>query len=259
MKRIIVAAVMIVVSLVILGVAVSVAALGGVGQFWSMVGASTTPAQVGALHVEDRSIPAGGVRAASVALKIGEGTVHVGGGAPGLMRARFTYNVADWRPAVSYGVTRAVAHVAVEQPTTHDIFRGGDAVRNEWDVRLGNQVPLNLSVDEGAGTNTLRLRGLSLTALEVNAGVGVTTLDLGGAWTRSFTAHVRGASGDLTILLPSRVGARVVVHHGLGSISAGGLHAAGDTYVNDAYGTTPVAVDVRIDTGMGDITLATQP
>jgi hypothetical protein len=66
--------------------------------------------------------------------------------------------------------------------------------------------------------------------------------------------------GQVTIVLPGRVGARVTVQHGLGAIiseiEAHGLRQGGDnSYVNSAYGSSPVTVNVTIEQGVGTIVL----
>ena len=51
-------------------------------------------------------------------------------------------------------------------------LRGITDFRNEWDLRLYDEVPMDLSVDMGAGTSDLQLAGLSLTGLDVSLGAG---------------------------------------------------------------------------------------
>ena len=42
---------------------------------------------------------------------------------------------------------------------------------------------------------------------------------------------------------------------GIGSVSAHGLKKDGDAYVNDAYGKSPVTIDMTIHGGVGSINL----
>jgi hypothetical protein len=127
-------------------------------------------------------------------------------------------------------------------------------------VHLNSHVRLGLSVEEGAGTSTLLLGNLSLTGLDFKLGAGETTLNLAGNWLHSFDARVHAGVGQVTIVLPTRVGARVTVQHGLGgimgAIEANGLRQDGDnSYVNNAYGSSPVTVHVTIEQGVGTIVL----
>jgi hypothetical protein len=61
--------------------------------------------------------------------------------------------------------------------------------------------------------------------------------------------------GELTVVLPRRVGVRVTARHGIGEIEADGLRQDGDTYVNSAYGSTHGTVNVTVEQGVGTIVL----
>jgi len=67
--------------------------------------------------------------------------------------------------------------------------------RNEWDLRLNNDVPMNLSLDMGAGTSDLQLAGLSLTGLDIILGAGKCTVDLSGDRTRDLDAAINTGRG----------------------------------------------------------------
>ena len=149
--------------------------------------------------------------------------------------------------------------LTVRQPSTNHVGNSTN-IQNDWNVQLNSHVPLDLSVEEGAGTSTLLLGSLSLTDLDVQLGAGETTLGLAGNWSHSFDATVHAGVGQVTIVLPARVGARVTVQHGLGAIigeiEANGLRQDGDnSYVNSAYGSSPVTANVTIEQGVGTIVL----
>jgi hypothetical protein len=91
---------------------------------------------------------------------------------------------------------------------------------NEWSIQLGSGVPLDLSIDVGAGESTLRLGGLDLAELSVDTGAGTTSIDLTGSWQHDVHASVRGGVGELRIDLPSEIGVRVNASTGLVTISA---------------------------------------
>ena len=71
---------------------------------------------------------------------------------------------------------------------------------------------------------------------------------------------VRAGVGQLTIVLPAHPGARVTIQHRLGTIvgeiEARGLRQVGaNSYVNSAYGSSPVTVNVILEQGVGMIVL----
>jgi hypothetical protein len=227
--------------------------------------AAVGAARADTLRTEHCLVTLGAARSVDVHLRIGAGRLQVAGGARTLMDAYFRYNHDDWRPEVRYAVRAGHGLLTVRQPSTNNVgtstnIQYATNIQNDWNVRLNSHVPLNLSVEEGAGTSTLLLGSLSLTGLDVKLGAGETTLNLAGNWSHSFDATVHAGVGQVTIVLPGRVGARVTVQHGLGAvigeIEANGLRQDGyNSYVNSAYGSSPVTVNVTIEQGVGTIVL----
>jgi len=128
-------------------------------------------------------------------------------------------------------------------------------VRNEWTLRLSDDVPLELSVQMGGVVSNLDLDNLTLTGLNLDVGAGVTRVDLAGEWDRDLSAVVRGGAGQVTMLLPSQVGVRVDAGTRLGRVNADGLRREGQAFVNDAYGDSDVTLKVEVKGGAGQINL----
>jgi hypothetical protein len=61
--------------------------------------------------------------------------------------------------------------------------------------------------------------------------------------------------GRATIRLPRDVGVHVVARGGIGAINASGFQKQGDAYVNDAYGKSPVTLQIEVEGGVGEINL----
>jgi hypothetical protein len=153
-------------------------------------------------------------------VRIALGELDVGGGAGDrLMEADFAYNVAAWQPRVDYEVVGNSGELTVQQqglgegiPTTN--------VRNEWDLSLNDAVPVDLAVQMGGGLGNLDLDSLALRGLNLDVGAGATRVDLSGDWGQDVSAVVRGGAGQVTMLLPSRMGVRVNAGTRLGRINA---------------------------------------
>jgi hypothetical protein len=205
-------------------------------------------------HTEHETVGVGMARSADVRLRIGAGQLQVAGGARALMDARFSYDGADRKPQVSYAVQAQRGWLTVQQPATDDFANPTDA-RNDWHVLLNSHVPLHLGIEAGAAASTLSLGNLFLTGLDVKLGVGTSDIDLAGRWSHSFAASIRGGIGALTVRLPRQVGVHVTVKTGIGEVDAPGLRHDNGVYVNDAYGSSPITVDVTIENGIGHVTL----
>ena len=124
-----------------------------------------------------------------------------------MLEADFTYNVAKLKPEVEY----TDGTLTVQQPKTKGMpaLLGITDFRNEWGLRLDDEVPMDLSVDVGAGTSNLKLGSLSLTKLDVTLGAATGTIDLSGDWTHDLDITIDTGAGDLTVQLPKDVGVRV--------------------------------------------------
>jgi len=214
---------------------------------------SSDDVRVGALKTESQSVELGDARSVRVKMVLGAGDLVVTGSAKKLLEADFTYNVAKLKPEVEFtDGTLVVQHPDVRGYRTPQDIKD---FRNEWDLRLNNDVPMNLSLEMGAGTSALQLSGLSLTGLDVTLGAGKSTVDLSGGLTRDLDVTMNTGAANITVRLPKDVGIRVEVVAGVGGIEASGLKRDGYVYTNEANGTSEVTLHINILTGIGQINL----
>lgn len=233
-------------------------------------------ARVGDLQTKSETIELGSAESVDVEVDIGAGELDVSGGSSELLEATFTYNVEELNPEAVYNNGKVVVR--------HDDVKEGiatffdlDNYRNEWDLRFNNDVPMDMSIDLGAGRTALSLGSLSLTGLDINAGAGGVSLDLSGSrsltrldfkmgageidldlsgkWKDDLDASLQGGVGEMTLILPSEVGVRAVVNTGIGGVDTSGLNKDGNIYTNDAYGVSDVTLNIDIDGGVGQINL----
>lgn len=206
----------------------------------------------GPVETETRSVELAGAESVRVDLQMRAGELILTGGADNLMDGEFSYNVPEWKPVVDYRVTGTVGRLKVGQSggTVHL----GDA-NNEWNLRLNNNVPMELNLEMGAGRADLVLGELSLSRVEVKGGAGDFSVDLTGDWEQDVDVEIKGGVGRLTVRLPREVGVQVSAKGGIGGINAHGLERRGREYVNDAYGKSDVTVRVDVKGGIGEINL----
>jgi len=210
-------------------------------------------ARIGALQSESQSVEAGDAESVRVEMSMGAGDLEVTGGAEKLLEADFTYNVAKLKPEVEYSDGTLV----VWQPEAKGLpaLQGITDYRNEWNLRLSNEVPMDLRVEMGAGTGDLQLAGLSLTGLDINAGAGEYTVDLSGDWAHDLDVSIETGATGIIVRLPSDVGARVTVEAGPHTVEAPGLTKDGEVYTNAAYGVSDVTLQIKIEAGVGQVNL----
>ncbi|CAM3880914.1 toast rack family protein [Mesobacillus thioparans] len=190
-----------------------------------------------------------------VVLNFGAGEMNVAGGADEWVDGKAIYEPEKMKPEVSYDLNRKVGKVEIDQPKHFKIGK----MRNEWDLKLNEDVPVDLVVNAGASETDLDLKGIQLTSLEVNAGVGEITVDLGGDWKESFDAQISSGVGEMTVILPKDTGVRIKANKGIGSATFEDLISKGNgVYVNEAYEDAKVKIDLKADIGVGEVTFKTE-
>jgi len=208
---------------------------------------------MGDLTTDSKTVEAAGAEAVEVNVKMGAGELRVSGGAKALMEAEFTQRTRRQPPEVDYRVTGTKGFLSVRHRRSGGAFIGSS--RNDWDIRLNGQIPADLNVDLGAGESRLDLTDVDLRSLTVDMGVGELKLDLRGKHDRDLDVSIDGGIGSGTIYLPREVGVRVRVDGGIGSVDAHEFRKNGHIYTNEAYGKSPVTIDINIDAGIGSINL----
>jgi hypothetical protein len=207
---------------------------------------------------ETRTVALDGAARVEVGLKMGAGELRLRGAEQAaLLEAAFEFNRERLRPEVEYRVLGDKGLLQVRHGRHRGVNFG--SVRNRWDLSLGRTVPVDLDVDLGAGRSDLDLRGLSLQRVEIDMGVGEMSLDLRGPHAAGFLVKIDGGIGSGRLDLPAEVGVRVKVDGGIGSVDVHGLRKEGDAYINDAYGRSPVTIEIDIDAGIGSLDLRCDP
>jgi hypothetical protein len=183
-----------------------------------------------------------------VHIQMPAGDMKLSGGASKLLEADFKYSVNQGKPNVSY----QAGQLEITQEGRKFNFGPSE---NNWDIRLGNDIPMELDIDMGAGQSKVKVGDLAVTRLDMKIGAGQIVADLTGNWKKDLEADVKGGVGNAVILLPEDIGVMVHATGGIGSINANGLKREGDEYTNDLYGKSPVSLRLDISGGVGNIEL----
>jgi len=218
-----------------------------------LLGGCSPRLRIGELQNESQSVELGDADSVRAEIEFTAGTLDITGGADDLLEADFTYNVDELKPEVEYSDGTLV----VNQPEAEGRrnWLGSSGFRNEWDLKFNNEVPMDLSVEMGAGNGTLQLSSLSLTGLDVTLGAGICTVDLSGDWRNDLNATFDSGAAEITLRLPKDVGVRVEVEEGPTAVNAPGLTKDGNVYTNDAYGVSDVTLQIKMQSGIGQINL----
>ena len=181
--------------------------------------------------------------------------MKISGGTDKLAAADFHYGANASKPEVRYSTAAGRGSLTVKQQGSSSTL---GHTSKDWDLRLNQEVPLEIEVHLGGGEAHLNLGSLTLRSLDVQIGAGELDLDLRGTPKKSYDVRVQGGAGEATLRLPSSVGVEAKVQGGIGEINASGLHQDGNRYVNDALGKSNVTIRLDVQGGVGEIKLISE-
>lgn len=193
------------------------------------------------------------VKALEVDIDLGVGELTVSSGAKEWVEGKADYNIKKLAPQVDYDVHGDTGEVDIQHKGSTKL--GISNIKNTWAIQLNDSIPMDLTVETGASLANLDLQGLQLEKLDIDAGVGDVTVNLGGDWKKSFKTSIETGVGQTTVILPSKVGVKLTTEKGIGSSNIEGLVSKGQgVYVNEAYDKADVVLEVHSELGVGDIT-----
>ncbi|AUS86533.1 hypothetical protein LBYS11_09385 [Lysinibacillus sp. YS11] len=188
-----------------------------------------------------------------VDIDLGVGEMNVSSGAKEWVEGNAEYNVKKLAPQIDYDLHGDTGEVEIKHKGSTRL--GLSNIKNTWAIQLNDSIPMNLNVETGASLANLDLQGLQLEKLDIEAGVGDLTVNLGGDWKKSFTTTIETGVGQTTVILPSKVGVKLTTEKGIGSSNVEGLISKGNgVYVNEAYDKADVVLEVNSELGIGEIT-----
>jgi hypothetical protein len=206
----------------------------------------------GSVERDSRTVDLKGAKSVQVQIDMGAGELIMRGGAAQLMDGDFRYRARDGKPEVQYGVSGTRGTLTVRQPSHHSI---GNNDKNQWELRLNEDVSMDINVKMGAGEGRLELGNTALHSLDVEIGAGEMKVDLTGHPHGEMDVRIHGGVGEATIRLPRRARLDIEAHGGIGDISARGLTKRGDRWVNEPSGEAEATIHVSVNGGIGQINL----
>ena len=180
--------------------------------------------EVGELQTETRSVDLEDADSVDVELDMNSGEMNVAGGADALLNAEFKYNIAEWKPEIEYSVTGGEGKLTVRQPTLESTFGPvgpvGPDVRNEWDLRLNDDVPIDLDIIVSSGRSDLNMGSSMLKTFDIESSSGSVDAALSGSQSLLKNIEMDVSSGaaslDLSGEYPSL--SRMVIESSSGSV-----------------------------------------
>jgi len=142
-----------------------------------MVSGCTT-IEVGELQTESVSVELENADSVDVELDMSRGEMNIAGGADKLLDAEFRYNVAAWKPEIEYSVIEDKGKLIVRQSRVEGIV--GPNARNEWDLVINEDIPMDLSIDMSSGNCDFNMGSSLLKTLKIDSSSGNVDVTLSG-------------------------------------------------------------------------------
>ncbi len=138
---------------------------------------------VGPDRTVTRTVDGAGASEVNASIEMMNGDLKVRGGGALLMNGTFEYNVKDWRPVIRYTPpgARGTGELRVWQASSN-WWRFWQWLfgNNDWDIQLGGNAPIDLTVSESWGDAELELAGTPLSALDASSSAGRLSAELSG-------------------------------------------------------------------------------
>ena len=153
-------------------------------------------------------------------------------------------------------------------------FSGFNEEKLAWDLELTDSIPLDLSISLDVGESNLDLSELQITDLDLNIGVGQTTIELpvgeyranidGGVGQSIITlpdegqiqVYVNGGVGEIVIYVPKDASVKIDVDRGIASLTVpSGYRQNEDVYTSANYDQKADTIELSLSQGVGNISI----
>ncbi|HEX9342323.1 MAG TPA: hypothetical protein VF995_01740 [Actinomycetota bacterium] len=196
----------------------------------------------------DEQVPAGASNGA-LHVTLGGGQLHVGPGAPGLVRGEL---LSPGTPSTEVSTSGKTAVAALAGPRQHGLLarnRGSD-----WDVRLGSGLPWTLKVDAGPLTADFDLRQLNVQGVDLSSGISRVALRLNQPAAR-VPVSLQVSTGLLDVYLPRSASCEIRVTAPVGALVQSNFGSQGLVSQGGAWrtpgesATATFVIEVRVGAG----------
>lgn len=131
-------------------------------------------------------------------------------------------------------------------------FPAGGGSQWNWDLALSSEVPIDLESSMGAGQSLIDLSGLDIQDLNVNLGVGETTVVLPDQG--QFEGKVEGAIGQIVIRIPRGMAVRIQANTAIANINVPSEFVRqNDTYTSPGFDGAQNRIELQLGQAIGNI------
>jgi hypothetical protein len=206
------------------------------------------------LKTEQISYPLGSIQSSEVEINFvstGKSKLYALTNSNNLIEGKLAhYGEVTFEPSELNGQANMRLDVKYKNP----VFQPSDAQQENWEIGLNPSVTYNLHLALGVGESLIDLSQFRLSSGVIDGGVGRAEILLPALG--KFTLHINQGVGDLRILVPNSMAARIELESEPGNFQVGArFHSLGKIYETDGLQSSENAVTLIINGGIGNISV----
>ena len=191
------------------------------------------------------------IERASIELDLDVGKLTLGGSTSLLYEFNAQYRYKEFEPFEKFSLTGKEADIVIyHSPITKKWI--SHHVRNDWQLKLNNQIIYELSAKTGAIDTDFNLSGFKVEKLTIKGGVSNINLVL-----PQYDSEIMIDSGvsNIKIAIPKNVGATVNIDSGISAKDLDVNHfiKKDDGYISNNYDYAKFKTEIEIDCGVSNI------
>jgi hypothetical protein len=191
------------------------------------------------------------IEKASIELKFDMGTLTLNESTPLLYECISQYRYKEFEPFEKFSRTEKEVNIIIYHlPVTKK--RISNNIKNNWELKLNNQIIYNLSIETGAINMDSNLSGFKVERLYIES--GASNINLVVPKYNSKIIIDTGAS-NIDIAIPKDVGAMLNIDSGIAIKNLDNFIKRNGTYISNNYDSSELKTEIEIDCGVSRINI----
>jgi len=189
------------------------------------------------------------IERASIELNLDVGKLTMGESTPLLYECISQYRYKEFEPFEKFSHTEKEADILIyHSPVTKKMISNN--IKNNWQLKLNNQIIYNLSIKTGAIDTDCNLSGFKVEKLYIESGASNINLVL-----PQYDSKIIIDTGvsNIEIAIPKNVGATVNIDSGIAIKDLDDFIKKNGTYISHNYNESEFKTEIEIDCGVSNI------
>lgn len=189
------------------------------------------------------------IEKASIVLKFDVGKLTLNESTPLLYECISQYQYKEFEPFEKFSRTGKEANIIIYHSPVNK-KRISNNIKNNWELKLNNQIIYNLSIETGALNMDSNLSGFKVEKLVIKSGVSNINLVV-----PNYNSKIIIDTGvsNIDIAIPKDVGVMLNIDSGIAIKGLDDFIKRDDTYISNNYDNSEFKTEIEIDCGVSNI------